>query len=512
MEYTEDSVNVLFILYKGLKSWRWVIALMLVCAIVVNVFGCLLDAIPKTGGEKEEIVYTGNTLTFIGRKGKTYLVRETEEMEKLSKGMTDSEREVVYGTVKSGLESLEDIRDVSDYVTRSLRMQANPEKVPVYQLQYFVDDHYQVEYPIIEKRRYISNILNGLTVELNRDEVVTEIGGILGIDAEYRYLREAIGSSGSGDYLYFSLSYYELTDEQQQAIKHYVDGIIESNIDKIRELYGDFEIKLVNEEKKVNLSTGLADAQRDQNDLLSKLRNQYLAIGNETTLSANQKSLVKALLKESTKEDGAELSFLIKGTEEVHNEIDMLKAKYVAIGLMLGFMAAAAIVCCKVLLRDILMSSRALAREMKVSELGFIKLKDTKKKPLQFIDDWLDRCFYGRTMQYTEEEHIEMICSRIRLYAEKNGFERVALISSANHPSIKAIQKKISSGLAGKLTVVDCERPINVDPIALEQMTMASCVVLVEMIDTSVKPDIRSEVQLCKVHEKPIVGSVVLCA
>ena len=105
---------------------------------------------------------------------------------------------------------------------------------------------------------------------------------------------------------------------------------------------------------------------------------------------------------------------------------------------------------------------------------------------------------------------IEMICISIKAMCAKKGIHKLCLTGTYSHEMAEQVKEQICSALSEELHEIYYAGSIVTEPKALEKVTEAQAVVIVEKEDASMSAQISRQIDLCNMHDVAIIGSVVL--
>ena len=142
----EMTISVKDLLLRILLKWRMILVWMLIGAVVLDGVGYVRSA--RAVKLAQEAIKTPED------DEEQMLLAVSQAEEKLSTREV-SEVQTAVGTY---LSYQKEYQDTLAYNTNSIKMQLDPNKVPTMMLQYYIDNHYQAVYPVIEARDTTSDI------------------------------------------------------------------------------------------------------------------------------------------------------------------------------------------------------------------------------------------------------------------------------------------------------------------------------------------------------------------
>jgi len=493
----EITVSIKDMIMRICLKWRQMLAWGIVLAVLFNCVG-ILKSYNAVQASKNS-----NVLTWEEQIDKK--IESAQSKTEDAKGSL-SQRECE--EVERAVDSYESLKDKYNkeilYSNESIYMQLDPSNIPVVTLNYTVDNHYQVEYPLIDARDNIGAILESFCSGIESDKICEQIAESLGKDVQASYIKEIINTDNKA--CNFSVEAMGLSDKDCEVMGKILKEEIQNIDSELKKVYGDFDLTLVSETYGTKSS---ADVMNDQTTQMVNMNNMKNAFNNLSNyMSDDQKTYYNALLDSKNLEDNR-LELL---KEEVKDEQDvaapsvkMIHKKYMVLGFLLGIFLVALCVGMRYLLTGKLRTSADISECFGVTVIG--KVKKNEKKPK--IDAWIKSIFYGED-GFSYEEHIRMVCAGVRIAAQKHGYEKVYITSASNNDVIKKCMSEIGDGLKEQKVCVESGPSIIYDPESLEKMASSDAVVFIEEIDGSRYQDIKTELEKAHMNQNAILGCVVL--
>lgn len=492
MDNTQE-IDLIDLMRRIVRRWKYVLVMMLIFAVLFDALACL-----KSVRDRNNYVESD-------------MMQEQENIEeKYGAILSDSEMSEVKLGAEAYITYLKRYATTVNYNNDSILMNLDAESVPTVRLQYYVDTHYVVEYPVIEKKDNTAAIVGSYINKLKSipEDVLNMISEELGYQVDAGYIEELICIENNDDNDVadgnITITIFAKSEEDCRTIVDHIESYIEDATKDISKVYGDYDITLVQEEYYVDVNTDLLARQQQQITAVNSLRNTAYSLSNAFT--EDQKAYYRALVNEMLSEDEAldvynEEILVEEGIQESEKittsapEIIYVSKKYVAIGLMVGMMIACCWITIKYICSHAIKTTYELSKLYNLSELGIIKTKaktkHSKKGP-----------------QFTEEERISMICAGIKISAQKGELKEIYVTGSCNDEESERIKALILDGLKKCGIAAKVGNTIVYDPESLELVASSDGVVLVERVDYSLYNDIQKEVELCKRYDVEIIGAV----
>lgn len=479
MEEIEISIKHMF--YSIIKRWRKIIIWMVLGALALDAF-----AVYRSGNKTVSSEYVDIT------SYKTSLTRD-ERKEVEAAAASFKEYESVY-------------ESASDYIKSSIRMNLDAKAVSTCELTYSVNTHYEVEYPVIEKGDLATDILNAYIGTLNNEDMYMQILDGTGWNVKTAYIKELIIPEIRQDSNTFVVRILAPNKEQGILISDVVKTTLQDKTPALQELYGDFDLLLVGDSYYVEANRALMADQQAQLTTYATAKATYEA--QENPYDGAQASYYNALVNNAKLDAKA----LIEEEEEDDYQADIsyINLKFIVIGLAVGLVLSVFWLALVYIVGMTIRTKDDMSDAFGISLLGNIRMVATKKKICRGIDKLVDKMFYGKGPQFTEDERLAMICAGIRISAEKGDMKTVFVTGSCNDSETERIKDAIFTSLRDAEVEIKLGGSMVYDPESLETMSASGGVVLVERTGYSLYEDILREKELCAKYEIPVIGGVVL--
>ncbi len=494
----EMTISVKDLLLRILLKWRMILVWMLIGAVALDGVGYIRSA--RAARQAQEALKSPED------DEKQMLLAISEAEEKLSA------REVaeVKTAVGTYLAYRQDYQNALDYNTNSIRMQLDPNSVPTITVQYYIDNHYQAVYPVIEARDTTSDIIASFASKVTNTTVCVRIVQELQWNIDSAYVQELISAYQSADDI-MTISVMGQDEEACEKMMAIIQQVVENETAGLKALYGDFDLSVLHKQYYEGASASLLSTQQTQ---ITGLNNIKGAMNNITsTMTDEQKEYYAALLdKELVEEtgDGQEAEEEIKQDAADQPQAKMINLKYIVLGIFVGAFLA----CCWIAFRYLISASLRVKEDLEevfgTPLLGSLTVSEVGNRFLGAIDRFIVSLFAGGRPKFSEEERIEMICAGIRIAAGKADMQSVYVTSACHDEKSEQIRELLCDKLQGEVKAICQGKSVVYDPESLERMVSADGVVLVEMVDASPYADIQKELELCKMYKIPVIGSVVL--
>ena len=145
-----------------------------------------------------------------------------------------------------------------------------------------------------------------------------------------------------------------------------------------------------------------------------------------------------------------------------------------------------------------------------IPQLGLISYNESRKKLLGFVDRWILSIQYRNRRRFSEDEALKLAASSIKMAAQKRSLDAVYLVGSELKEKalegchrIRGIlaEDKISTHILGNVLY---------DAAAMEKLSEAKGIVLVEKAETALYTEIAEELELFRRQGIEVLGGIVV--
>ena len=393
-----------------------------------------------------------------------------------------------------------------DYNTYSPLMKLQPNNFYVDVMVFYVDNHYSVEYPVIDENNNISALVQAYKTNLHNDEILDKIVEELNMDARSKaYVGELIdlknsysdvtGNQGSDNLIILSI--YGNTEEECKKIEAIIAEAIETDKTEMIDKFGEHDVTLFNEPPKKVSNIDLSAYQKKNIDNLYSY---------STALTASEGNLSKAAL---------DYVDIVKPVDEDNieekEETSPISIKLILIGFILGILLVLVYEALKYVI------NRELRFEDDYETIFGIKLLGAKveKNPAKgrwfgFIDRWLTCKRRKHIHIFSSDELIGMVSANIKLLAKKMGISRVYITGV----SVKDISEDILDNLIKRLEkegiTIKTGESIIYNSASLEEAEKAGCIVIAEKTGRVTYQEMYSMLDTCEALNIKVLGGIVV--
>lgn len=494
----EMTISVKDLLLRMLLKWRMILVWMLIGAVALDGVGYIRSS--RAAKQAQEVLQSS------GDEEEQMLLAVSEAEEKLSA------REVaeVNTAVGTYLSFQKEYQNTLNYNTNSIKMQLDPNSVPTMTVQYYIDNHYQAVYPVIEARDTTADIISSFASKVTNTKVCEQIVEELQWDIDSAYVQELINAYPTADDI-LTISVMSQNQEACEKMMAIIEQVVGDETAGLKSLYGEFDIMVLHKQYYEGANSSLLSTQQMQ---ITGLNNIKSAMNNViSNMTEEQKEYYFALLdKEKADQMDGESEREEEETPAPAQvpQVKVVNLKYILLGAFVGAFLACCFVAFKYLISAALRVKEDLEEVFGIPLLGSLTVSDVNHRFLWQIDRLVLGLFAGRRPKFSEEERVEMICAGIRIAAGKAGMQSVYLTGVCHDEKSAQIREMLCDKLRSEVKEISHGKSVVYDPGSLESMVSADGVVLVEMVDASMYTDLQKELELCKMYKIPVIGSVVL--
>ncbi len=488
----EMTISLKDLLYRILLRWRLILVWLTLGAVLFGAVGYMKNT--KAAKKPAERV----PLTA------------AEQIKKLESELTDNEIDVVQAAVKTYGDFQKSGELLNEYLSGSVRMKFDPSRIPTLKLQYLIDNHYEAVYPVVASKDHTGDILTSYAGKILNASVYEEMAEVLAesmeAECDASYVRELVSAEGAGNILIIVI--HGLSEEDCRALSPIIQEAVRENTGELQEIYGDFDITLIQESYYENVSPELITEQRQKRDEYNGLISSMNGLANNMT--DPQKEYYYALLADSEGEK-EETETLPEAEQPAENiQVELFHKKYILLGAAAGVFLACCYLACRYLFSARLRVREDLEECFGIPSLGTLSAARPKRRFLNVVDRWISSCFEEKSRQFSEEECIRMICAGVRIGAKKADMKSVYLTGVCSDEACEQMKALLCGKMKADIASVQYGKSVVCDPESLEAMAAADGVVFVERIGGSRYDDLRKEVEICRQNQVKIIGSVTI--
>ena len=463
------KINIKELCILILKQWK-------IGIISILVFGCLMGGLSYYKSYKNSQISTvdnaENDKDFDARLDAVGLSGEKKEKAERAAG-------VIYKFEKTYAEQ-------ERYAVDSIYINLDANRIPMAVLNYYVDNKYENEYPVISSRDNTGEIKEAVCARAKTDVVCDKIAEATGYSDKKEYISELIKVSTQHD--------KEETDKNLVIIKIYgpdtefvkkasecVKEELDVSAGELTASLGKFDLNLVSEDYITTTDTELFNQQRTAAQSMANINTSLDDFSDKLDADVLNYARIRSeqLLYDDKTDNSSE--DVVEAPSELSSTKPSVSKKYVLAGMILGAFLVAAVVTIWYIINNKLIDENDLARNYDVNYLGKLD-KDNKS--------------------------VDMIAAKIKLAID--GSNNVLIAGSVDDESISDAIDGISKKLSNEKINVIKGKSLITDADTLMKMVESSFVVLVEQPKKSLYSDIYEEIELIKKNNKNVAGVVIV--
>lgn len=500
----EREINIKDLFFKILLKWRSILVCMLVFAILAGGF----SYIRSSNDIKKNQALLDEKLQSQSEQGKRETAKKREEAaaDELSATEIINVRHVA--GVVTEYQQMYDIQ--KKYNDDSVYMKLDATEVHTVTLQYYVDNYFQIEYPIIGASNDISAIVRAYQSKLKCVELYQEMAARYGAeDIEPSYFNEvtSIDISGAGNGI-FEVTMYGYNEEVVRSMAECVKEAVEAVKGEISTGLSEYDISLTNESYLIRSDAGILANQQNNIQRLNTLNESIVKL--ESALSENELVYLMTLLdSQAVKVDEEEETEDSLSEDEIAVTVASVDVRYILLGFLLGAMLVSAFVGIQYILNNKLKTEEEIEDYFRIQKLGLLaedEELDVRNPIDRWIINWRDR---GKR-RFSVEESLQIIQAGVRVTAQKHELHHIFITGCDITEMEIEIISKIKELLSD--TGLDIRHGNNAiyHPEALMELADADGVVLIERTGESTYDEIKKEIELCCMHKTMVIGAVVV--
>lgn len=480
----EMQISLKDMLLKILLNWRTILIWMLVCAVLLGGVGAFRS-------------YRQRQQALQAQTG--------ESASALREALTELEAEEVERTWELYQGFRQDYEGLLEYQENSLKMQLDPMAVSTGTLWYRVDNHYQVEYPVMEADNNLQDIVYSYLLALRSHSLYEALADTLGWDTTGTYLQELVQVEYGEEEGFFTISVLAESEEAAGQLLDLLAAEVEASTPELQQLYGAYDLTELERQVSQGENLELLEEQQAQRSSLNYAMSQCRKIS--FYMTEDQEAYYAALQEEAAAGSQAEEEDTAPVAVPAFRPIQV---KYLVLGALMG----AFLVCAWVAVRYLFSSRLRLAEDLEINYrvpvLGVFPAQAGKKKALGGVDRWLLSLFGKKEGALSQETVVQLVVAQVKAAAAKSQIRTVYLTGTGRSTEGKELQSCLCQALQKEGISAAEGNSILLDAQSLEQMARSDGVILVEAVHASRYGEVQEEVALCRRYQAAVLGSVVL--
>ncbi len=379
-----------------------------------------------------------------------------------------------------------------EYNAESKIMNLKANEFYLLSLNYYIDNDYIVEYPMVNK----FNNVNAISYAYK--SIIADAGLGEAVDCNNEY-----GAIEAEENAVFTISIYGESEEECYALSEQVKGIVKEAYSTVEKQFGEHKVYDIAETCVLTSDIDMLDFQKMSIDKL----NAYgkLVMDMEAKFTANAKLYVELYEKQMKKENDSQIG--------ADRESLTLKAgvskKYILLGAIIGAFLAVGLYALGYIFNSKIQYEDDFQKLYGLHVIGKVK-SENKKKLFAFLDSFIDKMRNANMVVLSEEERINMLIGALLLQAKNHNLKELVLSGRLYTDKQKELVKRISSDLKENGIGVKCTDSVLYDIKALEQNEQAKNIVLVECAGSAKYEWIKQEIMNNRFCGVEILGAVII--
>jgi len=385
-------------------------------------------------------------------------------------------------------------------------------------LNYYIDNHYVVEYPLINRTNNVDAIARSYQTLLISpkfsDKVKVEMDiederllpfVLEQVDCNNRYGARTLANNTTNNVVtntmgLMKISVYAKDEKESNTLAELVKDIIEQNKSDISNKFGEHEV-ILTEETCIYVS---------DNELLSFQRNNVDKLYNYSKNLSEIKKLMSDEAKSYVEQVESEKSNAESASNSVNTSIvGTVSKKLVVLGFVAGAFLAFAIIAFAYMLNKRLLFEDDFEHLYGIRLFGRLE-EQREHKFFGFIDSWLLNLRRSNLHHFENNEVVEMMYVGIKLVAQKEESKKIYITGAGLSQCDNPLLEQVISKLKKDGIQVEIGKSILYYADALERLCKIGTVVFLEKAGESMYQEIQKEVEICTQQGICLLGAILM--
>lgn len=494
MNEEEVQIDLMTLLHYILRKWRSIIVVMLIVAVVANLY-----SVKKSMSEAAAVSTTEE-------------VDIEKQIENAKEELTADELEQVERVYSMYEYNSQLYQENKEYLEKSVLMQLNPNEIPTVMLNYqFKKDQADEE---------LSNIFTMYENALLDEDTCTAIIQVFGEEYANTSVRELISvtdteNGQNSDIIklqkdknsgILSIQIYAGSEEQCKQVAEIVKTRVLEYTEQLQQIFGNYTVNAISEQYYISSDSNL---NMQKSDVVNVVNEACTAIKNITSgLSEKQIGYFNLLAK-----DCEDQTLVKEDTQETANltaNVQYISMKYILIGLLAGMFLA---VCWYAVIYIMTQTVKDVDEVKIITNLPVFGtvLRSNENGKRNVIDRWIDSWFAYDKKSENNDLLLTRISHEVAMLAGQKDKKCLLIAYSGNDQNVK----KQADSLVEKLrelgmNVTSTDSLVSDNTEVLKQLESADSAVFVEQLMKSERNQIREAVELCRRCQVEVLGSVIV--
>lgn len=371
------------------------------------------------------------------------------------------------------------------------------------EIDYYIDNHYEVEYPQIEKTNNIVALVNAYKSAVDSEEFAEIIGEKLSLEGDNAYGMELVSfdvQKAKEGVLTFVV--YAREEETCTALKEIVKKMVDEKKNELVAQFGEHDIILSQDTQQVTSDADILNHQKTNIDRLQS----YITVMTNMKIPFTKDQLLYAEL--STKEIQEDKGAITDGTLIQKNTVSV---KIFVVGFLGGAFLAFVVWLLAYVLSNKLRVEEDFEYVYGQKLLGNVPMDDKKRrKCFAVVDDFFVKMRHFNKRYFKQEEALDMVEANIRIAMQKNNSKKLMLTGSFCEGEMEDVFVEIEKRLRKHGIEIICASSVLYNAEALEILAGVENVVLIEKAEESLQGEVQREIEVCDQQNVNLVGCVVV--
>lgn len=385
---------------------------------------------------------------------------KTEEMtlQEIEATLTGEEKQQAIAASKVTLSYQEKYSLQKDYNEKSIYQNLDAFNLYTATLEYYVNNYYQVSYPVIDSSNNLVSLVQAYVSLLNEDALYEKVSKAVDESVSAVYFSELVSVEDDKENGVFTVTIIDGTKEELEKIADVIVSTLNDKSVEIENNCGKHDLLLTSKTFEKTVDSELHENQQKNLESLTQTMAAIKQI--ENSLTGNQLLYFQKLVH-----------------EQVETSVNPMK--YLVAGALLGLILSCGYIAVKYVLGDTVLEKSEIKNNCSISYVG--------------------------DLSAVNESNNELLETKINLLLKANNCKNVCFVINPNlDDSVKKVVEKIQ--LEFPKTVVTS---ILVDALSLETLSKSDVGILVEKVDASKLSIVEEEIKLCDECNIALLGYII---
>ena len=355
-----------------------------------------------------------------------------------------------------------------EYNQNSIMMKIGTENAATVELQYYINNHYQSVYPVMEQTNNALDIIAAYNLYLKSNDTIDKIKENVGVDSENKYIEELITVEAVDNTQTMKISICTDSEDLSNGIADVIEKEVESCAPELEKKYGEFDTVALNRTTSSKVDQTIFELQQTKIATVASLGAQMDTIGG--SLTDAEKTYYNALVNS---DEETQTAFQGK----------IVNKKYILLGVILGIFLFSGYIVTRYLTQKQMRNKSDLQDLYKNYTFGVIT---DKEDSISYITEQIIACLVTNKIQ-----KIGVIGAD---QSEESQKELQLLLTELKKEKVEVIY---GLGIKNTSTVI-------------KNIGDSGCAIMLERKDGSMYMDIEKEIILCEKCNIKILGNVII--